>query len=362
MKTRRLTKFLSISTVLAVVACTEELPQKPGGQASGGGQGADVECKTLANCEVKANAKAELMSLWSGKDLVFVGADDKATHCISSESDFSSCTIYDLKTKTKKKTNCTLETKGGKKSQNISFSCGGKTKADCAGFEGIDIDHPSSVRGNEVVIGGQGKYAHIRATGACEANLIGAGNVPTNSSLKDLVGSWSLPCKPDSFLFSEKTEYIFGANGEGHYSWTIYGDCENDERDFSAIAEFTYTGGEEAIAGKKLNMTIKSLKLIALNNTQADAFNQSKNCGISNWKSGEARDVTNATCEAGLTFKKDTQLFNIYKVEENKLLMGSVKVGLSKDVGNNGMQSEAQRPVRLDTDQPLSKDEPNTKK
>lgn len=340
MKTNRFTKFLTLSAFLSTSACTEELPQRPNGQSVDSNV-----CRAGEACELKPDTPAHLMSLWKGKDIVFMGADDKPMHCMSNQTDFSNCTIYDIKSKTKKTTKCEVATTAGAKNQIVQFRCAGKTD-DCTGFEDFSVSHNANFTGSEVSVGERGNYATIRESGACESVMNGgsAGPLPAG---KEIVGAWEIPCKPNGY-FADKVEYIFGGNGEGTFNWTTYEDCVAGDRDFVVSAAFSYSSGQEVIGGRALDITVKTVKIAPVSSAMVDTFNQDKNCGIDNWVINTPREVTGVTCASGSSLKKDQRFFNIYKIEDKKLFLGIQQIGgQTNDPGHDG-STESQRPIRVD--------------
>lgn len=170
----------------------------------------------------------------------------------------------------------------------------------------------------------------------------------------ELIGKWESACKTRSILDlidigGERQIMDFSAvpgSVEKKLQRFTDGDCK--EPAFERIIDASYAVVGDANDGaKNMNLTVHKVEVKPLSEDSANKLNGEKACDISDWKDGEARDVTGKDC-LGKKYEEGQVIFDIYKQEGDNLYLGKSSFFLDGD-------SADQRPESLDLEHPLLK-------
>ena len=192
------------------------------------------------------------------------------------------------------------------------------------------------------------------------AALSGCGTFNTKNSsqtpppnLNDtLTGTWQGGCVTADWLGlgHAKEQLAFGSLGEFIENTTVYSDASCATLMTTLVEKGTYSS--LAPAGGLPNAT--NINFMATNYTvtpnsdaAAKLMNEAKYCGVTDWTSGTAVDITGKTC-LGVPYNNGDVTFDIYQITGNQLTLGKSKLLLAKT-------SAGSRPTELDTSNVLTK-------
>lgn len=134
-------------------------------------------------------------------------------------------------------------------------------------------------------------------------------------------GLWVLKCQQGL-----KKEQIYEVSGRVSTTEFFHQDahCSDESFRFETIGSVFYNDANPTFIDfmyEQINLTVFKQRVI-------DDFNTRKVCGFTNWKNGEAQNITGLKC-AIFNYTKETQIpkggdkkYGIYSVEENKLYYG----------------------------------------
>ena len=97
---------------------------------------------------------------------------------------------------------------------------------------------------------------------------------------------------------------------------------------------------------EKINLKTEKIEYVSLSREVSEALNLAGYCGLKNWKTKIAQDVTGLKCDHYLQLKKSEIFYQILDLEDETLFYGY-------DLGPQDGRSEMNRPVRFDL--PLTK-------
>ncbi len=198
----------------------------------------------------------------------------------------------------------------------------------------------------------------IVAVAALTATSCGIGE-KTKRASRDVTDKWELSgayanrCHAPTLVaeilkdnFAKET-YDFNLTGSFTQVYEQHEDAACSQLRLTRTLSGTYeivgdADAEKLPETKLVNLTIDKATLTPGSDASASDLNEAEYCGITDWKSGAERDVTDKDC-GGLTIRKGEVVFDIYKVKDDTLYMGKTSL-LSR--GTSG----ANRPEELDTD------------
>ena len=154
-----------------------------------------------------------------------------------------------------------------------------------------------------------------------DASPAPAEKVQTQSA-QDLQGSWKSTCS-DAQLFglSESSSLtVDGSKATQVTSTSAQGDCASTAVEVTQMATLTPT----TVNGMNhVDITVTSAKVKPLNETGVGILNLASFCGMTDWKVGEERDITQQSGGGRCYPKLPKTYYNVYGIEDGKLYFGS---------------------------------------
>lgn len=166
-----------------------------------------------------------------------------------------------------------------------------------------------------------------------------------------LTGTWKSDCKSGSFLtesfFRKKVTFQLDGGFKRQIEVFDNDQCNSSRASQTLTGTYTVAGDEpKEPDAKRLNLTSKATYVTPQTDSDTANFNQSKYCGIADWKTGTEREVTGADCASG--FKEGQVIFDVYRIQDNHIYFGATGIWL------NG-RTDVQRPEKVDLTDPHAK-------
>lgn len=156
----------------------------------------------------------------------------------------------------------------------------------------------------------------------------------------EVAGTWTTKCINRNFLVTsvyqrEQLEFSIRNNFEKQIIRHDDEDCKDENFRTTIRGGYEVLGeSDKAKHGKDINFTIRSIHITAFTPGMVTTLNDASYCGIDNWQADNERNVTGRDC-VGLAVDRGDVLFDVYKIEDERLYLGKTFLGFDEPVKLN---------------------------
>lgn len=170
----------------------------------------------------------------------------------------------------------------------------------------------------------------------------------------NLAGTWNLACANKDFagVTHQSDSYNFSLLGDFDRSVKLFNSdgCTTQLAHIDSSGTTDSLGNSQKVDGAKdINFTVTQMEATVDDAEFAKTLNTIKYCGKEDWQVGAAFDMFGKDC-AGEKMDKGEVIFQIYKIHDDQLFLGSPVTALWLD-GNDA----SNRPSHLDENRGLAK-------
>ena len=156
-----------------------------------------------------------------------------------------------------------------------------------------------------------------------------SGGTTLTGPIADLQGTWITGCYAINSEYAKETFTLSGTTVSSKADYYSDASCTTLDNRFSGTYTNVVIGDNvtftDGTSGRKISYDVQATEVTIFSATTTSLYNSASYCGLTNWTTNTAVDITGKTCLGTVMDVKNTTKYNLYNLMGNNLYLGTSK-------------------------------------